>query len=83
MELGSFPSAYGDFTAPSNKFGSSNQKSSWESGIGSERGVIGGHSGGLSGGHSRSSYDNQRSMSFDHGLLKVQDFNREHIYILG
>ena len=78
IELGSFPSAYGDFTAPSNKFGSSsNQKSSWESGIGSElnRGVIGGHSGGLSGGHSRSPYDvNQRSMSFDHGLLKVQDF---------
>lgn len=66
--LGSFPSAYGDFSTP--KFGSINPKSSWESGIGSElsRGVIGGQSGG----HSRS--NQERSMSFDHGLLKVQEF---------
>ena len=71
--LGAFPSAYGDFSTPSgsnSKFGSINHKSSWESGIGSElsRGVIGGQSGG----HSRS--NQERSMSFDHGLLKVQEF---------
>ena len=69
--MGSFPSAYGDFSSGSNsKFGSINHKSSWESGIGSElsRGVIGGQSGG----HSRS--NQERSMSFDHGLLKVQEF---------
>ena len=71
--LGAFPSAYGDFSTPSgsnSKFGSINHKLSWESGIGSElsRGVIGGQSGG----HSRSTQE--RSMSFDHGLLKVQEF---------
>ena len=64
--LGSFPSAY-DFGSK-NSFGSLNHKSSWDSGSELSRGVIGGQSGA----HSRS--NQERSMSFDHGLLKVQEF---------